>query len=143
MPGKPIPPRKSLSELEHELMDILWKRGPGTAEQIREALRPQRALNDSTVRTVLGRLKQKGYVDYRVQGKAFLYSVVEKPRNIAAQAVRQIVDRFCNGSLEQLLIGLVEDEVVDRAELQELARKLAQVPRERKGPKGEEPKGEK
>jgi BlaI family penicillinase repressor len=40
------------------------------------------------------------------------------------RAVRQILDRFCDGSLEQLLVGLVENEVVDRAELQQLARKL-------------------
>jgi len=47
---------------------------------------------------------------------------------VAVRAVRQILDRFCDGSLEQLLVGLVENDVVDRAELQELARKLAQSP---------------
>ena len=109
-------------------MDILWKAGSGTAEQIREALAPRHALKESTVRTVLKRLQEKGYVTYRIEGKAFVYSGVEKPRNIAVSAVRQILDRFCDGSLEQLLVGMVENEVVDRAELRQLAERLANTP---------------
>jgi predicted transcriptional regulator len=54
--------------------------------------------------------------------------VVDKPGNVAVRAVRQILDRFCDGSLEQLLVGMVESEVVDRAELQQLAQKLGQIP---------------
>lgn len=120
------PPRKGLSDLEHQLMEILWKSGPATAEQIREALAPRHALKDSTIRTVLRRLQEKGYVNHKIVGKAFVYRGVEKSRNVAVRAVRQILDRFCDGSLEQLLVGMVENQVVDRAELQQLARKLAQ-----------------
>jgi predicted transcriptional regulator len=109
-------------------MEILWKNGPGTAEQIREALAATHELKESTVRTVLKRLQDKGYVKYRVEGKAFVYSGVDKPRNVAVRAVRQILDRFCDGSLEQLLVGMVENDEVDRAELQELARRIAQTP---------------
>ncbi len=106
-------------------MEILWKRGPATAEQIRGVLASKHALKDSTVRTILRRLEDKGYVTHKSEGRAFVYSVVEKPRSVAVRAVRQILDRFCGGSLEQLLVGLVENEVVDRKELEELARKVA------------------
>ena len=132
MPDDPNLPRKALSDLEHQLMEILWTRGSGTAEQIREALAPRHALKDSTIRTVLRRLQEKGYVNHKIEGKAFVYTCVEKPRNVAVRAVRQILDRFCDGSLEQLLVGLVENEVVDRAELQQLARKVAQRPAKKK-----------
>ncbi len=125
MRNRSTSPHKGLSELEHQLMEILWKSGPGTAEQIREALAPRHVLKDSTVRTVLRRLQDKGYVNHKIEGKAFVYSGVEKPRNVAVRAVRQILDKFCDGSLEQLLVGLVENEVVDRAELEQLARKVA------------------
>jgi len=128
MAGTSKPPRKSLSELEHQLMEILWSGGPATTDQIREALAPRHALKDSTIRTVLKRLHGKGYVEHRLVGKAYVYRGVEKPRNVAVQAMRQLIDRFCNGSLEQLLVGMVENEVVDRAELQELARKVSQMP---------------
>jgi len=117
-------------------MEILWKGGPGTAEQIRAALAPRHALKDSTIRTVLGRLQEKGYVNHKIEGKAFVYHWVEKPRNVAVRAVRQILDRFCDGSLEQLLVGLVENQVVERAELQELARKVARSPQGKETSKG-------
>jgi BlaI family penicillinase repressor len=132
MPNKPSVPNKALSDLEHQLMEILWSRGSGTAEQIREALAPRHVLKDSTIRTVLKRLHEKGYVQYKLEGKAFVYSGVEKPRNVAVRAVRQILDRFCDGSLEQLLVGMVENEVVDREELRELAKRLSQTPRKEK-----------
>jgi predicted transcriptional regulator len=124
MQRKPEKPRAALSELEHQLMDVLWKLGSATADQLREALAPQHVLKDSTVRTVLRRLADKGYVKHTVEGKAFVYSGVDKPRNVAVRAVQKILDRFCEGSLEQLLVGLVENEVVDRAELQKLAQKI-------------------
>jgi len=106
-------------------MEILWKRGSATAEQIREALAPQRSLKDSTVRTILRRMQEKGYVTHRLEGKAYVYSGVDQPQNVAVRAVRQIIDRFCNGSLEQLLVGMVENEAVDPSELRDLARKLS------------------
>jgi BlaI family transcriptional regulator, penicillinase repressor len=130
----PTPTRKALSDLEHRLMEILWKGGPATAEQIREALAPRHVLKDSTIRTVLKRLREKGYVSHKTQGKAFVYSGVDKPRNVAVRAVRQILERYCDGSLEQLLVGMVENEMVDRAELRQLAQKLGQHPTARKSP---------
>lgn len=124
--------KKPLSNLEHQVMQVLWARGPLTSDAVREALAPQRRLKDSTIRTLLRRLHAKGYVKYRVRGRTFIYSGAEPPRSVAVRAVRQIIDRLCDGSLEQLLAGMVESKVVSRAELQELARRVA-----RKTPQGE------
>lgn len=132
MQHRPEKSRAALSDLEHQLMDVLWKFGTATADQLREALAPQHVLKDSTVRTILRRLAEKGYVKHTVEGKAFVYTGVDKPRNVAVRAVQKILDRFCEGSLEQLLVGLVENEVVDRAELQKLAQKIGQKPGKRK-----------
>lgn len=120
------PPRKPLSELEHLVMDFLWSRAePATAEDVRAALLPLRPLKDSTIRTVLRRLEQKGYAGHRVEGRTYLYSGRQAPQNVAAGAVRQIIDRFCGGSVEQLLVGMVQGEMVEPEELERLARKVA------------------
>ncbi len=118
-------PRKNLSELERQTMEVLWKIGPANAEQVREALAADRPLKDSTVRTILRRLQEKGYIRHRVDGRTYIYSVMEAPQNVAVRAVRQIIDRFCGGSVEQLLVGMVENEIVDRRELWQLAQKIA------------------
>ena len=106
-------------------MQFLWAHGPASAEQVGEALAPRRPLKDSTVRTILRRLEAKGYLAHRVEGRTFIYTGLEAPQNVAAGAVRQIIDRFCGGSVEQLLVGMVNNDVIDERELQRLAQRIA------------------
>jgi predicted transcriptional regulator len=117
---------RNLGELEQLVMDHIWIHGPTTAERCREALLPRHPMKDSTVRTVLRRLEEKGFLSHKVEGRTFIYRALQARRNIAARAVSHIVDRFCGGSVEQLLVGMVENEVLDRAELQRLAEKIGQ-----------------
>jgi len=57
---------------------------------------------------------------------------VEPPRNVAARAVRQIIDRFCGGSVEELLVGMVANQVVDERELERLAQRIARSKKKEK-----------
>ena len=106
-------------------MEFIWSRGPSTAEACREALVPVRSLKDSTIRTVLRRLEEKGLLKHQVEGRTFLYQATQARRHFAARAVQQIIDRLCGGSVEQLLVGMVNNEVVDERELQRLAQRIA------------------
>jgi BlaI family transcriptional regulator, penicillinase repressor len=118
-------PRKPLSELEHLVMDVLWKRPQSTAEDVREALASRHPMKDSTSRTILKRLEEKGYVKRHVEGRTNVYQVSERPWNLAVTAVQQIIDRLCGGSVEQLITGMVDRELLDEGELRQLAEKLA------------------
>ena len=118
-------PRKPLSELEHLVMDVLWKRAQSTAEDVREALAERHPIKDSTARTILTRLEEKGYVKHHVEGRTNVYRVSEQPQNLAVTAVQQIIDRLCGGSVEQLIVGMVDRELLDERELRRLAEKLA------------------
>ena len=122
---------KSLGELEQLVMDHVWSHGPCSAEACREAFAATRPMKDSTVRTILRRLEEKGYLTHQVDGRTYIYCATEARRSVAARAVKQIVDRFCAGSVEQLLVGMVENQVLSRKELRQLARKVS----ERKEPK--------
>jgi BlaI family penicillinase repressor len=124
MPGAKTP-RKPLSGLEHLVMNVIWKRSSGTAEDVREALAARHPMKDSTARTVLKRLEEKGYLEHRVEGRTNIYRGLTAPQNVAVRAVRQIIDQFCGGSIEQLLVGMVEDEVLDEQELERLAKRIA------------------
>jgi BlaI family transcriptional regulator, penicillinase repressor len=114
-----------LSVLERAVMNIVWKRGNATAAEVQRDLAPERPLRDSTIRTVLTRLEDKGYVRHEVSGRTFVYSGLQPAGSVAARAVKQIVDRFCQGSLESLLAGMVDDELVDADELQEIVNRLS------------------
>jgi predicted transcriptional regulator len=117
--------RKSLSDLEHLVMDVLWERGTATSEEVRTTLAKRHFMKESTARTILSRLEEKGYVRHRVEGRTNVYMGIQQPSNVAAKAVRQIIDRFCDGSVEQLLVGMVDDEVIGKKDLAILARKIA------------------
>jgi BlaI family penicillinase repressor len=117
--------RKALTPLEQLIMDYVWAHPGCTAEMCREGVTPQRALKDSTIRTILRNLEEKGYVTHDVDGRTFVYCAVDTPRNVAVQAAQQLIDRFCGGSVEELLVGLVDNQVLTKKQLQQLAGKIA------------------
>ncbi len=106
-------------------MQLVWAHAPATAEQVRERL--ARPLKESTVRTVLRRLEEKGYVTHTVEGRTFLFNPAEKRSAVAAKAVKRIMDWFCNGSLEEVLVGMVDEETIGAKQLQALSDKIAKA----------------
>jgi BlaI family penicillinase repressor len=117
--------KPALSDLENKVMRVVWRQGKVTAEAVRAALGALAPLKDSTIRTILRRLEQKGYVSHESEGRTYVYSATVAQRNVAADAVRGIIQRFCNGSVEDLLLGMVDREVVSPETLQELAQRIA------------------
>jgi len=124
--------QKGLGELEQQVLEYLWERGPSTGEAVRAAVGKDRPLTDSTIRTVLRRLEAKQYVRHEMDGRQFLYSSARGPRKVATDAVRNVLKNFCRGSLEELLTGLVDHRVVDSAELKRLAAKIEEKEKKRK-----------
>jgi BlaI family penicillinase repressor len=117
--------RKAPTPLEQFLMDYVWAHPNCTAEMCREGLASQRRLKDSTIRTILRKLEEKGYVTHAVDGRTFVYRAVDTRRNVAVQAAKQLIDRFCDGSVEELLVGLVDNQLLEPRQLQRLAEKIA------------------
>jgi BlaI family transcriptional regulator, penicillinase repressor len=127
---------RNLSSLEHRVMTILWRHGPCTVDAVRGALPAVHPLKDSTIRTVLRRLEDKGFVKHAAEGRANVYRAAVRPERALARALRQVVDRFCGGSVEALLVGMVADRMTSPEELQRLADKIAEAddePAPRKG----------
>jgi BlaI family penicillinase repressor len=119
-----LPP---LGDLEHELLTILWTHGEMTAAGVRTYV--ARKLKDATIRTVLRRLEEKGYVTHSVEAGTFIYRPKESAETAAANAVKGIVDRFCGGSMERVLRALVEAALINPQQLAVLADKLKRKPR--------------
>jgi predicted transcriptional regulator len=117
--------RKTPTPLEQFLLDYVWAHPNCTAEMCREGLAGQRRLKDSTIRTILRKLEEKGYVAHTVEGRTFVYRAVDTKRNVAVHAAKQLIDRFCGGSVEELLVGLVDNQLLEPKQLQRLAEKIA------------------
>ena len=116
-----------LGDLEQAILRMVWQQRQATAEQVREQLSAAgRVLKESTVRTVLRRLEEKGYLTHHVEGRTFIYKAADRRQNVAARAVKNIIDRFCGGSAEELVLGMVDNEVLDHRQLERLAGKIAE-----------------
>jgi predicted transcriptional regulator len=115
---------RPLTDLQQSILDFIWRHGSATADQVREALLPERRLKDPTVRTLLRRLEARGFLTHRVDGKVFVYQAKLPQRRVAARAVQHIIDRFCSGSAEQFLVGMVDEKVLTVEQIAELAKKV-------------------
>jgi BlaI family penicillinase repressor len=123
---------KNLGEVEQAVMDYIWSHGPSTSESCREALAATRPMKDSTIRTVLRRLEEKGYLTHEIEDRTFIYRAADARQSVAVRAVKAIIDRFCGGSAEELVLGMVDGAVLSRKQLERLARKISEKTMERK-----------
>ena len=112
--------RAPLTDLEHDVMRVVWTSGPCSVEAVHQVVARTRDVKETTVRTLLRRLEQKGYLRHEIDGRAYIYQAVEASRSLAARAVRQIIDRLCHGSVEELVSGMVDAKVLTKSELKRL-----------------------
>ena len=118
------PARKNLSPLEQSFMNYVWQHPGCTAEMCR-AGSGHSDFKESTVRTILKNLEKKGYVTHEVRGRTFHYSAIETKRNVAIDAARQLIARFCGGSVKELLVGMVDNQMIRPSDLKEIADEIA------------------
>lgn len=95
-----------LAPLELDCMNALWPSGEATVRQIQEALRPTRPRAYTTIMTILDRLAQKGIVQRRKSGRAWVYRASLSADEARAHAVSQVVEGFFGGSAGALATHL-------------------------------------
>jgi BlaI family penicillinase repressor len=124
---------ESLTEREAQIMDVVWRLGEATADQVREEL--PGAPHDSSVRTIMRVLEAKGYLTHEARGKAYVYRAAVARHKAQRLALRAVLTRFFAGSAESLVLRLIEDEQLTSEQLEDLkpsARPSAR-PKRKKG----------
>jgi len=101
-------------------MQAVWDAEPCTVEAVHQTVSSKRSIKETSVRTLLRRLEQKGYLRHEEKGRAYVYRAAEPARSLAAHAVRHIIDRFCQGSVEELVSGMVDAKVLSKGEMDRL-----------------------
>lgn len=101
-------------------MKILWRRGEAAVTDLVEALPEGEQLAYNSVLTTIRILEQKGYVEHRQEGRAFVYWPCVKENDASRSEVRNVMNRFFGNSREKLLLSLLGDEEVSTEELARL-----------------------
>lgn len=117
-----MPPKKSntLTEAELRLMKILWRRGESAVTDLVAAMPDGEALAYNSVLTTIRILEQKGYVEHRQEGRAFVYRPCVLEHEAGRSEVRHVLNRFFGNSREQLLLSLLGDGEISAEELERL-----------------------
>src|SRR4030095_3333113 len=117
--------RAPLTDLENEVMRVVWESEPCSVEAVYDVVSRKRDLKETTIRTILRRLEQKVSLRHESEARAYVYRATEPSRSLAARAVRQIIDRLCRGSVEELVSGMIDANVLtmdEMSRLEELVR---------------------
>ena|SRR5215510_10845789 len=117
--------RKSptMTEVELELMEVLWEKGEATVSEVVEAL-PEQRLAYSSVLTMMRILEQKGYVVHEKEGRAFVYRPLINRQQAQQSVIGYLLKRFFNNSPELLVVNLLEHEDVGPDEIKRLRQMI-------------------
>ena len=116
-----------LTPAQGEIMDIVWELGEVSASEVRRVLARTRAVARNTVRTLLERMEEKGWITHREEGRTFLYSAAQPRQATIGQKVREVVETVCGGSAETLVTALLDYRGLSSGELDRIRQMLAQA----------------
>ncbi len=111
---------KHPTELELEVLQVLWDMGPLAGAAVRDALESTRTLTYQSVMTILGIMEEKGYVARKKSGGRFEYRAKITKPTTAKRMMRDLVDRLFDGSTASAMINLLESSDLSDQELKDL-----------------------
>lgn len=119
-----MPPKQSetLTEAELRIMDVLWKKGSATVQQVVDWLPVNLAYN--SVLTTIRVLEKKGYLEHAKDGRAHVYRPVVAREEATRSEIRHLVNRFFRNSHQALVLSILQDERIDPEELRRLREML-------------------
>jgi BlaI family penicillinase repressor len=115
-----------MTPAELRVMKALWQLGSASVADVRSELEQRgQALAYTTVMTLLGRLAAKGAVLVDREREPFVYKPAQRRESVLAARLRDFVRDVFDGRADSLVLHLVEDESITRAELREIERTIA------------------
>src|SRR5690554_910700 len=116
-----------ISEAESVVMQALWARSPMTAEEVAAALEGEREWQAATVKTLLGRLLNKGAIRAERQGRRYLYSPVLEREQWMLGESEGLLQRLFDGRVAPLVAHFSSHRKLDRADLAELRKLIEEL----------------
>jgi len=116
---------RKLGDLELQILNVLWDRGPSTVRDVLETLAVEPRPAYTTVLTMMRLMHEKGYLDRREQGRAHVYQARLRERRVKRGLLRDLIDGAFRGSPEALLVRLLEDQSLSPEELDRIRRLIA------------------
>ncbi|MEM7473435.1 MAG: BlaI/MecI/CopY family transcriptional regulator [Planctomycetota bacterium] len=119
--------KEQLSEKQREIMEVVWELGEASVFEVRDELAKQRDVARNTVRTMMERLEERGWLTHRVIGRTHFYSALVDRHDNLGQRVVDVVDKVCGGSPENLMSALLEFRGLSSEEIARIEKILKEA----------------
>ena len=123
----PLTPPERISDAEHAVMEVLWRRAPLTANEVADGVVNGRGWSVQTVKTLLSRLLAKNIIAHEEDGRRYLYRPLVARDDYVTGESRRLVDRLFGGKVLPLVAHLAErDQLSDQdiADIEALLKEL-------------------
>ncbi len=118
-------PDLDLSDLQLDLMRVLWARGEASTADVAEALAAQRGLAHTTVATVLSRLEKRGVVSARREARQLIYRAEVAESAVRRGKVAGLLGSLFGGDARALVAHLVKEDEIAAGDLEQIRQLLA------------------
>ena len=125
------PTSPTVTDAERAILEVLWDRGEASVREVADALSATKAVAYNTVLTMLGILLRKSLVEYRQEGRAFIYRASVSRDEVRTQALDNLLRQFFDDSPEVLALHLVQNNALDDGELDRLRAKITAAAQDR------------
>ena len=119
------------SAAQLEVLNVVWDKGEAGVAEIWEALCKRRPVARNTVQTTVARLEARGLLRYRRVGTAFVYSAARPRHRVVGGLVARLIESAFGGSASSLVLSLIEDGSVTRAEAERIRKIIDGAARKR------------
>lgn len=121
------PKSTTLTEGERRIMEVLWKLGDASVQDVTDELARCEGIAYTTTLTMLRILTEKGYTDYRQDGKAYIFHPLITRQEAQSRALKDLMKRFFDDAPEALAQRLIQDTNVDLSEVERLEKRINQA----------------
>lgn len=120
-----------LSESESQVLQVFWQHGVNSAPQVHKVIEKIKPVSYSTVKTLIDRLEQKGALKRTSkEGRIVFYTAVAEPKVTKKPIVKSLIDRIFGGKPSELAAHIVEQETLNKQEIEYLESILAKRKKE-------------
>jgi len=108
---------RELTNLQMDVMQVLWQQSEATVSQVHAALQEERQLATTTVATLLSRLEKYGLLTHRTEGRQYVYRPLVSQSEVRRSQLTDLIDQFFHGNPADLVYHLISEAEVDDEDL--------------------------
>lgn len=113
-----------ISEAEYEVMKVVWEHAPISTNEVVEKLIERSTWTPKTIQTLLARLVKKGALDYKKEGRVFIYTPLVAEEAYLEKESATFLNRFYNGRLNSMVVNFLEHDKLTKNDIESLKKIL-------------------